>query len=135
MIGVNKDPEDPERTRIVSHIKSNLAPKMRESLTFLLDQNLDPPFQWQGTREVDPNFLTNPDAASSASDEKSKLEEAMDFYRQILADGEVPTDECNRQADDFGISESTARRARRKLGVKYRQSGFGSDKKWVWYLS
>jgi len=134
MIGVNKDPEDQYRTRIVSHIKSNLAPRMRESLTFILDKNLNPPFQWQGTREVDPDLLTNPDAASSASDEKTKLDEAMDFYQQILADGEVPTDECKRQAEELGISESTARRARRKLGVNYRQSGFGPDKKWVWYL-
>jgi hypothetical protein len=134
MIGVNKDPEDQYRTRIVSHIKSNLAPRMRESLLFLLDKNLNPPFQWQGTREVDPDFLTNPDAASSASDGRSKLEEAMDFYRLVLADGRVLIDECREQARNMGISDSALRRARSALGVKAQQEGFGNEKRWYWYI-
>ena len=134
MIGVNKDPEDPECTRIVSHIKSNLAPKMRESLTFLLDKNLNPPFQWSGTCDVDPDHLTDSEASSAARDEKSKRTEAMDFLRQILSEGPVPVTVCREQAKELGISESTLRRAREKLGVVSEQSGFAGDKNWTWYL-
>jgi len=134
MLGVNKDPEDPECTRIVSHIKSNLAPKMRESLTFLLDKNLNPPFQWSGTCDVDPDLLTDSEASSAARDEKSKRTEAMDFLQQILAEGPVPITVCREQAKELGISDSTLRRAREKLGVASEQTGFGPDKEWVWYL-
>ena len=134
MMMIVKDPEDPERTRIVSHIKSNLAPKMRESLTFLLDKNLDPPFQWSGTCDVDPDLLTNPDAARSTSDQKSKLDEAMDFLWQMLADGPVLVTVCRAQAKELWISDSTLRRARENLGVKSRQEGFGTEKRWYWYL-
>jgi len=134
MLMIVKDPEDPERNRIVSHIKSNLAPKMRESLTFLLDKNLNPPFQWSGTCDVDPDHLTNPETASS-SDEKSKLEEAMDFYRQILADGPVLIPEVRRYAEELGIAKRTLERARQALGIKAKQRGFGETKEWEWSLT
>jgi hypothetical protein len=123
------------RTRIVAHIKSNLAPKMKEGLLFSLDENQTPPFQWQGTREVNADELTDYNGASNARDERSKLDEAKDFLREILAGGQlVLTQECKEQAYRLGIADTTLLRAKRELGVKAKQSGFAEDKEWFWCL-
>jgi hypothetical protein len=135
MMIVAKDPSDPlEKTRIVAHVKSNLVPRMKEGLMFSLDKNQNPPFQWGGTREVNPDDLTDFETANEVRDQRSKLDEAMDFLQQMLADGPVPVTVCREQAKELWISVSTLRRAREELGVKAKQSGFGSDKQWVWYL-
>jgi hypothetical protein len=135
MMIVAKDPSDPfENTRIVAHIKSNLVPRMKEGLMFSLDEKQTPPFQWQGMCEVDPDCLTDFESASEARDEKSKLAEAMDFLRQILADGPVPFEEIQDQARRLVISERTLRRAREELLIVSRQSGFAKTKVWEWSL-
>ena len=101
---------------------------------FSLDKSRNPTFEWLGLCDINPDHLTDSEAASHAQDEKSKLAEAKDFYRQILADGRVLIDECREQARKFGISDSALRRARKALGVEAQQEGFGTDKRWYWYL-
>ena len=126
-----------ENTRIVAHVKSNLVPRMKEGLMFSLDENQSPPFQWVGTCEVNPDDLTDYEGANAASEERSKLDEAMDFLRKILADGPVPVPEVREQAVPFLFSERTLGRARKKLGVVSEQSGggFSNEKKgWTWRL-
>ena len=74
------------------------------------------------------------DALKGASDEKSKLDEAKNFYRQILADGPLRVPEVRQQAEELGIAKRTLERARQALGIKAKQTGFGETKEWEWYL-
>jgi hypothetical protein len=135
MLVVGPDPSDSAgKTRVVAHAKSNQVPQLNKGLLFSLDQDRNPPFEWLGLCDINPDHLTDSEAASHAQDEKSKLDEAKDFYRQILADGRVLIDECREQARKFGISDSALRRARKALGVEAQQEGFGTDKRWYWYL-
>ncbi|MBW2580711.1 MAG: AAA family ATPase [Deltaproteobacteria bacterium] len=135
MLVVGPDPSDSAgKIRVVAHAKSNQVPQLNKGLLFSLDQNGNPPFQWMGLCDINPDHLTDSEAAFHAQDEKSKLDEGKDFYRQILADGRVLIDECREQARKFGISDSALRRARKALGVEAQQEGFGTEKRWYWYL-
>jgi hypothetical protein len=138
MIMVVKDQADPSgNPRIVSHFKSNLTERMREGLMFSLDKSQTPPFQWEGTCEVNPDELTDYEGALNSRDERSRLGEAVEFLQQILADGPVPVQEVQKQASQFFIADRTLRRAREKLKVVSEQTGGGfSDEKkvWIWRL-
>jgi len=135
MLVVGPDPSDSAgKIRVVAHAKSNLVPQLNKGLLFSLDQSRNPPFEWLGLCDINPDHLTDSEAAFHAQDEKSKLAEAKDFYRQILANGPMPITVGREQAKELGISESTLRRAREKLGVVSEQSGFAKDKEWEWSL-
>ena len=65
--------------------------------------------------------------------ERPALEEAADFLRGELTDGECEVVTLKSNARAAGISEITLRRAKERLGVKARKIGF--SKNWVWYLA
>jgi hypothetical protein len=135
MLVVGPDPSDSAgKIRVVAHAKSNLVPQLNKGFLFSLDQDRNPPFEWLGLCDINPDHLTDSEAASHAQDEKSKLDEAKDFYRQILADGRVLIDECREQARKFGISDSALRRARKALGVEAQQEGLGMVKREYKYI-
>lgn len=135
MLVVGPEPNDLSgKNRIVAHAKSNLVPLLDGGLLFSLDQNRNPPFEWLGLCDINPDQLTDFEAASNAQDEKSKLEEAKDFLQQILAEGPVLVTVCREEAKELWISDSTLRRARKALGVEAQQEGFGTEKRWYWYL-
>ena len=79
--------------------------------------------------------ITADDAlASDAGDKASSRLGAEDFLSQALADGPVPVEEVNSDAELLGISKRTLERARRNLGVKAKRSG-GLGKEGVCTLS
>lgn len=57
--------------------------------------------------------------------------EAIDFLKEILLNGAVPTKEIFAQAAAQGYSERTLRRARKALGVLSFHNSSGS---WAWHL-
>lgn len=77
---------------------------------------LDAPIQWLGDAGVgiDECLATYP---RSRGPEAKELVDAMEFLRQILANGPVRTSEVMSQARGQGFSERTLRRAKKKLGV------------------
>ena len=56
-------------------------------------------------------------------EEASKLDEARDFVRRVMADGPVRANNATAAAKAGGIEERTLRRARSKEGVVARQKG------------
>jgi hypothetical protein len=57
---------------------------------------------------------------------------AAAFLRRELADGELPTSELNKRARAARIADRTLDRARKKLGVVSRRTGFGrTGQHWV----
>jgi len=132
VIVVGKDRQDAaERLRQVAHAKSNLVPKMRGGLQFVLDEDLTPPFQWgKASPEISADSISNPEAAEAVQEERSKKREAMEFLQQILSPNGADSVEVQKQAQARGISRSTLRRAKETLGVRSGQSGFGPEKSW-----
>ena len=85
--------------------------------------------QWLGTSPLDADSLLD---ERPSSEEKSALDEAKDFLRQVLADGPVLYKEIQKQAKDAGVSMSTAGRAKRGMNVLSRKRGM--DGPWAWAL-
>jgi putative DNA primase/helicase len=59
-------------------------------------------------------------------------EEAESFLRELLAHGPVPAKQVKADADDTGLSWTTVRRAKERLGIKPHKAGM--DAGWLWSL-
>lgn len=127
---MGEDPGD-DRRRVVVHSKSNLAER-GVSLGFEVQGGR---FRWTGTSEVTAERLLAPKQENS---QRSAVDEAADFLRELLADGPVPAKEAKAEARDAGISHASLRRAKDCLGVTaIRQSLEGKERGsggWVWSL-
>jgi hypothetical protein len=66
-------------------------------------------------------------------EERSAIEEAVEFLRDFLADGtRQRTGDIYKQANSLRISDSTLKRAARKLGVRKTKADFHGG--WEWWL-
>ncbi|MEO4012271.1 AAA family ATPase [Pseudomonas rossensis] len=72
------------------------------------------------------------DVESAGGDERSELDEACDFLRDLLARGPVPTKQIKADADGAGHAWATIRRAQKVVGAEARKQGMGSG--WAWQL-
>lgn len=133
-----KDPDDEER-RILAVTKSNLA-KPPPALAYHIKTTAgEVPFlTWGGTVAYTAGALL---AQGGESEDRSALDEAKAFLRDVLAKGAVPAKEVQKQADQAGISYATLRRAKAVLKViAHKHEGFfGKNKKeqsqqWCWLL-
>ncbi len=75
-------------------------------------------------------LLTDPVKDSDTEEASSALESALDFLKQLLAEGPCPAKYVETQAKEAGVSMATTRRAADALKVKKRKSIEG----WYWNL-
>jgi hypothetical protein len=116
--------------RVLAHAKSNLGEE-GPSLGFVIDKGQ---FLWTGEVAVTADEIARPE---EPDDEKSALEEATEWLREVLADGPVETKEIYRSARHAGIAQRTLERAKAKLGVKARRIGTPGQRgggTWCWCL-
>jgi len=119
-----EDPENPGQ-KVLCHIKANLGPKAA-SLTYTIN---DGRFLWgEETTLTAEQILAVPIEA----EERSKLEEAKGFLRDILSRGPVASSESEKEAKVAGIAPATLKRAKTVLGVKSKKASFGGG--WIWDL-
>jgi putative DNA primase/helicase len=134
-----EDPDNKDR-RLFLHGKNNLAAPP-QGLAFRLAQVLvgehedivGSYVEWESGP-----VLTTADQAlgfASESEDPSAMDEAVDFLREELSNGEVETTIVDDQARRAGISKMTLKRARAKLGVVSRRQGFGAGGKFFLSLS
>lgn len=64
--------------------------------------------------------------------ERSELDEACDFLRDLLCHGPVATKRIKADADGAGHSWATVRRAQKAIGAEAKKQGMGGG--WVWQL-
>ncbi len=118
------DPDDASGTvKVLASLKSNLsaaAPGLR--LRLVVDPGAEHPrVQWEGVSGHTAEALL---AAASNPVERLARDEAAEFLRHILADGQwVLTKEVERAAREEGISERTLNRARKREGVHAEHRG------------
>lgn len=126
---ITKDQENPTR-RLFMPAKNNLAADMGGLAYSIVEaENGAPLIAW----ENEPVSMTADEALAVESDDRSATDEAMDFLRELLADGPMKASEAQKEARLAGISEKPLRRAREKLGIKPRKDTFSGP--WVWALS
>lgn len=71
-------------------------------------------------------------------DQRSELDEACDFLRDLLKYGAIPTKQIKADASDAGLSWATVRRAQKAIGavaVKEGSPTVGEKQQWVWRLA
>lgn len=70
-------------------------------------------------------------AADEGVDDKSAKDEAIEFLKDELSQGEQLVKEVNRRATDAGIGSKSLRSARESLGIKsYRSGGYQGPFYW-----
>jgi len=123
---VAKDPQDDNR-RILATVKNNLAP-FETSLSFhIINDELTSVgrIEWLGKSELKANDLL----LTTSSEDKSALQEAVDFLQEELATGEKTAASIISNAKEYGIAERTLRRAKSQLRIESGKHG-----KWNWQL-
>lgn len=129
---VAPDPDDPDgKRRILAATKSNLA-ELPQSLAYTIEAPTGvAQIAWLGTSDQTARTLL---AAPTDGEEKTAVDEAKEFLRDILADGPVEAKQVKAEARDAGISDISLRRAKSVLGVVAVKDGFGNAGKWLWQL-
>ncbi len=131
---IGYDPNDDApialRKRVVAQIKNNLAP-LGSSRAFRLiaDEGAKVAhIEWV----AEPCTLTADDLLVTRDPRQAEAsEEASEFLRDELAEGERPSAEVERHARALGISQRTLYRTRKRLGVVSRKKTFGGE----WLIS
>lgn len=121
------DPQD-QRNRAIVQIKSSLAPA-GPSIGYTLDPARG--FLWAGLSPLTAADLLGSDLVKK---EKTKMEQAGEFLRDVLKDGPMEAKEIEAAANDDGIAKRTLNRAKKELNIK----SFRWDEKptspWFWEL-
>jgi RecA-family ATPase len=123
-----KDPDD-EAKYILSVTKSNLA-RLSPSLSYSIEETYAevPYLLWHGTTEHTAASLLADQAANQ--DDRSALQEAIDFLQEVLAEQPKPANEILKQARKDGIAEKTLRRAKGKLKIWTKPKEYQGERYW-----
>lgn len=115
VLTVMQHPKDKSQS-IIAHTKSSLAPKGR-SLAFHI--NGEGKIEWGDFVEIE-----------TAQNSTSKLDEAKDFLREFLSEGEKPQTAVMNAADSLDIAKRTLDKAKAELGIK----SFKKQNQWLWKI-
>ncbi len=129
---VAADPDQPGR-RILAAAKCNLALPPRPLRFALEAADGVCRVRWLGQADVTADELvrrlTRPELVKRA-EERTRLQEAVEFLRNLLADGPEPTAHCYLLAQTEGIARRTLQRALKPAGVRQRRAAKGGDMVW-----
>ena len=84
---------------------------------------------WEtGQFEVDANELL------AGSNDETPRNEAIQWLRELLANGRVRASEVKRLAKENGIAPRTLDRAKKRVGASSEHEGIGAMSFWYWRL-
>jgi hypothetical protein len=83
---------------------------------------------WEGVSDHTSSTLL---AAQVGDEERSAVDEAGDFLRDILASGPVAARDVEKAAREAGVQPRTLRRAKDQLKIRSVKSGMGASWSWV----
>lgn len=104
--------------------KSNYA-AMAKTLTFTIENGS---LKWSGVSDMTADEIHN--ESQNSGENRSAIEEAIEFLEIELKDGPKAAPEITRHAKENGISDKTLQRAKAKRGVKSLKLPSG----WKWQL-
>lgn len=127
ILAVTADPEEPDR-RLLRPIKMNYARKP-PSLAFRISEDLFLSFD-EGTVEIDANEPLTPPSGREAADGTY----ASAWLAEHLSAGPLSLRDILKSASENGISHRAIYRAKDKLKLRSRCSGFGKGRDTTWEL-
>lgn len=110
-----RDPQEPD-LRVLIHAKSSLAPEGKPR-AFRLGQ--DALMVSEGEYHGDLKALFEADSATSST----RVEDAVAFLQEALANGERPSKELLQEAEQRGLNRFLLNRARKKLNARSYKRG------------
>jgi hypothetical protein len=124
---VGSNPEN-QAERAIIHIKSNLA----ETGAAIGYEIRDDRFYWTGSSRLTEEQILS---AAKGITKQVSSQEAEEFLKQVLAEGEKKAVEIKKEAKSIGISDWELRGARKRLGIIPRKVGQpGGNQYWSWSL-
>ncbi len=127
---VAQDPDDPDgKKRVLASSKQNLSEPM-PSLVFAVASSLvngAARVEWHGGSSLDATELMR---APLEEEEKSALEEALEFLKDELSDGPMAAKQIKLNAKREGVSERTLNRAKARLKIRSTKEAYG----WTWTM-
>jgi RecA-family ATPase len=128
---VAADPDDEER-RVLAPTKANLA-RLSPSLLYRIVSAGEhaSAVEWLGETPYRADDLL---AEADRREHRGAMEEAVDFLRQALAEGPIPSRTVWEESEAAGIARITLRRAKDRLGVRHVREGFGPGATVRWEL-
>jgi hypothetical protein len=127
---VAQDPDDPDgRRRVLASSKQNLA-EPTPSLVFVVASSASngaARVEWHGGSSLDAKELMR---APLEEEEKSALEEALEFLKDELSEGPMAAKQIKLNAKAEGVSERTLNRAKARLKVRSTKEAYG----WTWTM-
>jgi DNA repair protein RadA/Sms len=123
-LAVAPHPNDDE-LRVLVPQKGNLSKKAQSlSYTIVTAENGAARIEWRGTVHLNADELLNAD--------NSEVTQAKVWIADKLKDGPVLATKVEEERKDANISESTLKRAKKKLPILYKKDGPNGE--WRWYL-
>jgi hypothetical protein len=135
---LDRDPDDESGSqRVLAHIKCNVGPHAPSLLykvaPIMLEAKGTAPMMTTSRLELLGETEHDGQSILGSEEERTALEEAVDFLRDYLADGaHHPAKDIYREAAKLRIADRTLKRARQKIGAKTEKTGFGVG--WEWWL-
>jgi len=127
---VTKDKDNPQR-RLFMPTKNNLAKDLTGlAYSISANENNQPVITW----EQQPVTMTADEALSvpESNEEQTDTDWAMNFLENELSDGPVAAAVVMKGTREVRVGDKALRRAREKLGVVTKKTGFNGG--WVWSL-
>jgi hypothetical protein len=138
---LDRDPEGRDGPgRVLAHFKSNIGPRqpsrqLQVTPVLLEASGLEPEVESARMVDVGESVHTADVLLAAGGEDRTAVDEAVEFLQSELGDGrEMETKTIRRKAHELGISDRTLDRAKQRLGVVSKKSGFGSDGVWTWRL-
>jgi hypothetical protein len=136
LIGPDPTDQSPDifRRRVIACVKSNLGPKPLSRSFVLRSDSEDEAAHVEWLEE--PSLLTADDLLREPHQPRKAeaLKQALSFLSDELAETAKPARQIESHAQALGISESTLKRARKRLCVQSEKRGFGQQGEWVWFI-
>jgi RecA-family ATPase len=126
------DPDDPT-SRVLAATKCNLGPTPRPLCYRLEPQDGICRVQWLGEADYSPDELVRRLSRAEKArraEERTQLQEAVDFLRERLAEGPMSVETSYLLAQIEGIARRTLQRALKPAGVRKVQPKGAKDQMW-----
>ncbi len=126
------EPDDPDR-RVLAATKCNLSAPPRPLRFRLTPCDGVCRVEWLGEAQYTPDELVRRLSRKEMAErveERTCLQEAVEFLRDLLTDGPQPTAQCYLRAQIEGIARRTLQRALKPAGVRKHQPNGANDQVW-----
>lgn len=128
LILVNK-PNDPERHKILAHEKSSLAAH-GSSIEFHIDYDVGG-IVFDGYSDLKADDILGQRKETKRS--SVALDEAKEFLEEMLSEGYADFQDIMKEAESRGIKRTVIYEAKKGLQLCHSTTGFGENKKSIWY--